>query len=274
MKKLYHFLFILLIINFIVSCETSQKHMPTPMTSADTIKKISNITNPDSLKIADSLRIQKSKQRWISKLKDIIFVPVFDKRISIVGTFYDSLQIDTLTESYISQVTRKETCNSYDIKNYQSPVIFKDDVDFDENLFIMDTLISLICKAKPRLMLISNNPSNKTLYLNDKEDCQITGILYLINVGDVNSDHKDDIAVVNNDIRYAGCTDICRIFSYKNNHWIELLSFTIYGCYDPYEEGNVTIKIPGFLEKKNDKWYYRDYIWQGLDSEWRLLKFK
>ncbi len=270
MIKHFTLIFTILFLIVFVSCESSQHQKQTSLTSADTIKKISNITNPDSLKRADSLRIQKSKQRWISKLKEIKFVPVFDKRLSIVGTFYDSLQIDTLTESYISQITHKEICNSYDIKNYQSPVLFKDDEDFDENLFIMDTLISLICNAKPRLMLLSNNPFIKTLYLNDKEDCQITGISYLINVGDVNSDYKDDIAVITNSIRYAGCTAVCRIYSYKKNHWKELLSFTIYDC--SYEEKNATINIPGYLEKKNDKWYYHDLHWP-LDSERRELKF-
>ncbi len=257
-----------------MSCETSQNHKQTSMTSADTIKKISNRTNPDSLKIADSLRLEKSKQRLMLKFKDIKFVPVFDKRLSIVGTFYDSLQLDTLTESYISLKTHKETCNSYDIKNVKLSDVSKNHEDFEEDMFIWDTLISLICNADPRLMLISNNPCIKTLNLSYKNYCQITGIAYLINVGDVNSDHKDDIAVVNNDIRFAGCTDICRIFSYKNNQWKELLSFTIYVCYESFEEKNATIKIPGFLEKKNGKWYYRDYKWQGLDSERRELKFK
>jgi hypothetical protein len=149
--------------------------------------------------------------------------------------------------------------------------ISKNDEDFEDNMFIMDTLISLICNANPRLMLISNNPFIKTLYLSEKNWCQITGISYLINVGDVNSDHKDDIAVVTNSIRYAGCTADCRIFSYKNNHWKELLSFTIYDC--SYEEENATIKIPGYLEQKNGKWYYHDLHWP-LDSERRVLKFK
>jgi len=266
MKQTIYFLSLLMLI-CLISCETSQKHKLTSITSADTIKKISNITNQDSLKLADSLRLEKSKQRLMLKFKDIKFVPVFNKRLSIVGTFYDSLQIDTLTESYISLKTHKETCNSYDIKNIK----LSDNFDFEDNMFIMDTLISLICNADPMLMLISNNPFIKTLYLSDKNCCQITGISYLINVGDVNSDHKDDIAVVTSSIRYAGCTAVCRIFSYKNNHWKELLSFTIYDC--SYEEKNATIKIPGYLEQKNGKWYYHDLHWP-LDSERRELKFK
>jgi hypothetical protein len=107
-----HFIsiFTILFLIVFVSCELSQNNKQTSILGTDSLKKISNITNPDSLKIADSLRIQKSKQRLKLKFKDIKFVPVFDKRLSIVGTFYDSLQTDTLTESYISQITHKETC--------------------------------------------------------------------------------------------------------------------------------------------------------------------
>jgi hypothetical protein len=244
------------------------------MTVADSIKELNNLTNQNLLTREDSMQIkwQKTKQRLRLKYKDIKFIPIYNNRLSLVGTFCDSAQLDTLKESYISQLSHKETCNDYNIINLKLPDVIRENEEFYDVEYINDTLISLICNAKPRLMLKSKNPYIKTLFLNDKEECQVTGISYLINIGDINSDNKDEIAVVCSTIKFAGATSTCKIFSYESSKWKELFSFIIYEI--PYEKKNATNKISGFLEKKNCKWYYRDYNWQGLDSERRLLKIK
>jgi hypothetical protein len=265
-------LFLLIVV---FACNSTNNHKEISAFKLDSLKCKNTLLSQHSLEnSSDSFEIirQRLMPKLILKFKDFKFIPIYDKRHLIIGTFSDSSKIDTLKESYISTLTNRETCNSYDISNYKSPEVTTTVEESIESDFIMDTLIALIAKAKPRLILKSSNPKIKPLFLNKAGEDYVTGIAYLINVGDVNSDNKDDIAVVNSTIRYAGATSTCKIFSYKSDKWKELLSFIIYEI--PYEMKNATRKIPGFLEKKNGKWYYHDYNWQGLDSERRLLKIK
>ncbi len=263
----------LLLVIIVFACNSTNNQKEKSVIKIDSLKGKNTLLSQHPLEnSSDSFEIiqQKLIPKLILKFRDFKFIPIYDKRYFIVGTFLDSNQFDTLKESYISTLTNKETCNSYDIQNYNSPEVTTTVEESIEINFIMDTLIDLIAKAKPRLILKSSNPKIKPLFLNKAGEDYVTGIAYLINVGDINSDNKDDIAVVNSTIRYAGATSTCMIFSYKSYKWKELLSFIIYEI--PYEKKNATRKIPGFLEKKNGKWYYHDYNWQGLDSERRLLK--
>jgi len=258
------------------SCGNFNKKPEKKLTGNELIQKQDSLRSHKSLSEQDSLKIveYQKKQIWLLKIKTARFEPIFDKRLSITGKFADTLRQDTLRESYISQLTHRETCNSYRVIYQDKDTISKEYPDDD--YFIMDTIISLICNAKPRLMLKSNNPGLQTLYLNDKDYCQITGISYLINVGDINSDNKDDIAVLCNSIRFAGVIETCRIFSYQANKWKKLLSFDVYGpvfC-DDDPKSKIKNEIPGFLVKKKGIWYYHDYNWQGFDSEMRQLKIK
>jgi len=265
-------LFLLIVV---FACNSTNNQKEKSAIKIDSLKGKNTLISQHSLEnSSDSFEIiqQRLIPKLILKYKDTKFIPIYDKRLFIIGTFLDSSQIDTLKESYISTLTNRETCNSYDIPNYNSPEVTTTVEESIETNFIMDTLIALIANAKPRLILKSSNPKIKPLFLNKAGEDYVTGIAYLINVGDINSDKKDDIAVVNSTIRYAGATSTSKVFSYDSDKWKELLSFIIYEI--PYEKENATNKIPGFLEKKNGKWYYRDYNWQGLDSERRQLKIR
>lgn len=271
-KQNFSVLFLLIVV---FACNSTNNQKVKSAIKIDSLKGKNTLISQHSLEnSSDSFEIirQRLIPKLILKYKDTKFIPIYDKRHIIIGTFLDSSQIDTLKESYISTLTSKETCNSYDIPNYDSPEVTTTLEESIETIFIWDTLIALIANAKPRLILKSSNPKIKPLFLNNAGEDYVTGIAYLINVGDINSDKKDDIAVVNSTIRYAGSTSTCKVFSYDSDKWKELLSFIIYET--PYEKKNATRKIPGFLEKKNGKWYYRDYNWQGLDSERRPLKIK
>lgn len=217
------------------------------------------------------------KNLLIRKYKEIRFKPIFFERLTVCGKFYDKNKIDTLKESYISLLTMKETCNDYKILNYKQS---SNANNFDEVSFINDTLMSLICNAEPQLKLKSKNTQLKPLVLNHPDVCNVIGIDYLINVGDINSDGKDEIAVLCGYFRFMGLTSICNIYSYKNNQWESVLSFTVYG---PIYEDEIELKkvdktkeIPGFLEKKKGIWFYHDYQWEmdGYDSPEDVGKIK
>jgi hypothetical protein len=266
----------IIILTILFSCGNSKNQSEKILKSNDLIQSQDSLQYHKSLSKQDSLKIVEYQKRqiWILKIKTAKFKPIFDKRLSIIGKFADTVRLDTLRESYISQLTNKETCNSYDVSYNNKDT--KTTESFDDDYFIMDTLISLICDAKPRLMLKSKNSNLPILFLNDKDYCQITGISYLINVGDINSDNKDEIAVLCNSIRFAGVIETCRIFSCQDNKWIKLLSFEVYGPVFCGDDPKSKIKdvIPGFLVKKKGVWYYHDYHWQGFDSEMRPLKIK
>lgn len=255
--KYYLFLLLILLSICFTGCDFSEKKEKTHLTEQD------------------KLNLKKNQLKL--KFKNIQFKPVFYDRLTVVGRFLDKNKIDTLKESYISLLTLKETCNEYEILNYKQS---NEANDFDEISFTNDTLMSLICKAEPQLKLKSNNPKLKPLILNDSDVCNIVGIDYLINVGDINGDGKDEIAVLCGYFRFMGLTSICNIYSYKNNQWESVLSFTVYG---PIYEDEVDIKkmdktseIPGFLEKKKGIWFYHDYQWEmdGYDSPEDVGKIK
>jgi hypothetical protein len=133
-------------------------------------------------------------------------------------------------------------------------------------------------------MLKSKNPNIKTLYLNDTNFNQVTGIQYLINVGDINSDKKDEIAVMSDCITIAGTINVCSIYSYYGDKWRKVLSFWVHGPFfdmdnaEDVKKSKIKTEIPEYLEKKNGVWYYFDYVWNARDgidaSKMRPLKIK
>lgn len=274
--KIVNFLGVIILV-ILFSCGNFKNHSEIKSNDSDSLKRNDSLNKIKYQKQQDSLKNieQEKRNKKLFKLKigKATFKPRFDKRKILIGRFVDSVQIDTLKESYINSLTYKETCNDYEILNFVYDT--NSEIQFEENMLVWDTLISMICSAYPRLMLKSNNKNIKTLYLNTLRECSITGITYLINVGDVNSDEKDDIAVLCSHIRYAGVIETCSIYSYKNEKWSCLLKFDVYGplFYDNDPRRKITDEIPGFLIKKQGKWYYHDYHW-GLDSEMRLLKVK
>ena len=85
----------------------------------------------------------------------------------------------------------------------------------------------------------------------------------LINIGDNNKDGRDEIALV---VDYLDISRVnsCKIFSLCKNRWKLLKEFGIHeGSFDFETDHNlfpVFTEIKEFLEKKNGKWVYKDYL--------------
>ena len=189
--------------------------------------------------------------------KNVTFKPILGKRLSIVGDFNGDRKPDTLKEEYISLVTNQETFKDYQEMN------FRDKLTDDECMMLTDTLMALIAAQKP---LVRLKPTNGDLpVLTMPYYCNLTGIAYLINLGNINHQAGDELAIVTSSIRFAGATDVCQIYSCLKKGWTEVFSFAFRD--DTYEESDIKTKIPGYLEKKNGKWYYQDLYRELNESD-------
>ncbi len=189
--------------------------------------------------------------------KNVTFKPVLGERLSIVGDFNADRKPDTLKEEYISQVTNQETYKDYQEMN------FRDKLTDDECMMLTDTLMSLIAAQKP---LVRLKPTNNDLpVLTMPYFCNLTGIAYLINVGNINHQAGDELAIVTSSIRFAGATNDCHIYSFSKNGWKEVFTFAVRE--DAYEDADNKLRIPGYLEKKHGKWYYLDLYHELNESD-------
>jgi hypothetical protein len=102
-------------------------------------------------------------------------------------------------------------------------------------------------------------------YLTYKEDTlylgSAYGLFYLLNIGDINSDGKDEIAIVVNWLDYSKINS-CKIYSICNYQWEILKEFTIHESAFDTSTINASSKclgISGYLEKENNTWKYCSY---------------
>jgi hypothetical protein len=117
--------------------------------------------------------------------------------------------------------------------------------------------------------LAFNKSNRDTLYLGEAQ-----GLYCLINIGDNNSDGKDEIAIVVDLLDYSR-VNICRIYTLCNNKWIVLKQFTINE--DAFndltgDKASIFNEIRGYLEKQKGKWHYRDLLEDKEKMEPLILK--
>jgi hypothetical protein len=103
------------------------------------------------------------------------------------------------------------------------------------------------------------------VYLTYRQDTLFLGAAYglycLLNIGDVNSDGKDEIAFVVNWLDYSNINS-CKIYSMCNARWELLMEFTIHeSAFElPNSETVDTLAgIKGYLEKADGSWMYNEY---------------
>lgn len=116
------------------------------------------------------------------------------------------------------------------------------------------------------IMHYSKQGYHPILVLNKKNSDTLTfsaskGLYCLINIGDINKDKKDEIALVADLLDYSR-VNTCRIYSLCNNKWTEMTSFIIHEDAFDWKTGEqypVFKEIKDFLEYHNGKWVFKDY---------------
>ena len=110
--------------------------------------------------------------------------------------------------------------------------------------------------------LVLNKRNCDTLHLGTG-----SGLYCLINIGDNNHDGKDEIAFVVDNCDFSSLNS-CNIYTICRNKWTELKSFGVNEFAFDYttNEEPVFNEIPGFLEKHNGQWMFKDYYQEFFDT--------
>ena len=100
------------------------------------------------------------------------------------------------------------------------------------------------------------------------------GLYCLINIGDINSDGKDEIALVIDYLDWSSVNS-CKIYTLCNNKWTLLQQFAIHEMAFDFEGGQSPIfsDIKGYLEKHRGRWLYLDYL-DDMNEETERLKMQ
>ena len=166
----------------------------------------------------------KNKETKTENKNSIKWDTLWGFHYKITGNFEGKGNIDTLTEHFINVITGLETFKFYTNNDTTlNPV----DIDFESK--------KLAFKRKIHSYLSSNNNKLDTLEIQGQ-----FGLSYLKNIGDVNNDGKDEIALIND---YADFSNLntCHIYKFDNTMWKEIYSFQIHEDWIPCHdwEGNI-----------------------------------
>jgi len=131
---------------------------------------------------------------------------LFGERLNISGDFDGDGKKDTIFESYISEMTGRETFKTLDSS------------DWEEN-------IGLVIKNKPISRLYSSINGVDTFIVT--KELQQAGISMFENLGDLNNDKGDEIGYLINWTDYSNLNTYHILTLSKGKKWKELLSFPI-----------------------------------------------
>lgn len=87
------------------------------------------------------------------------------------------------------------------------------------------------------------------------------GFYVLLNIGDVNGDGSDDLALVHDLIDFSNL-NTCRIYSLCTGRWRQVKQFSVTeDAFTDMLEAKPAVfdKIPAQLEQYDNRWFYRDY---------------
>lgn len=168
---------------------------------------------------------------------DRIFLKKFAPLI-ITGDFDDDKKTDTITQRIGSKYKK---------------IIFDSIVDPNKNHW--DIVENWHFNRGTELRLTINNPKIKDIQLGTSQ-----GLYCLINIGDNNSDKKDEIALVVDRLD-ASNLNTCKIFSICNGEWKELKEFGVNEDSFDYTDKNPKVfsEIKNYLEYKDNNWFYKDF---------------
>lgn len=173
---------------------------------------------------------------------------------SIVGDFDGDSISDRLYEILRS---RKTGCLIDSIYYVESP---------ESNMSHYDILVDSLISLQPVLKLKSQG----NLHEIELHQGQIFGILLMQNMGNINDQPGDEIAIIQNYADWSNCNS-CSIYSFCSGSWHKVFSFEIRE-YELYEARTQEPKLNHVLTLKHDQWYYKKenyvegyYHWQKLE---------
>jgi uncharacterized protein (DUF2141 family) len=183
---------------------------------------------------------------------DGIVLKKFDG-LSITGDFDGDGKLDTITQHIGSEYKKGD---------------FDSIVDASKNHWKVVT--NWHFNRVTDLYLSINNPQIDALHLGSSQ-----GLYCLINIGDNNSDKKDEIALVS-DLIDVSNVNSCKIFSICNGQWQLLKEFGVHedSFNNSDNKSKITSEIQNYLERKDNKWLYKDYLLTEFMNEDTLVKMQ
>lgn len=163
------------------------------------------------------------------------------RKLFVVGDFDGDGKKDTVYQHFFSELTGREIDSLADpLKN-----------DFD-------TLWHWFYNQKVEIYLAFTKPNHDTLRMDGVVD---EGLYFLINMGDNNSDGKDEIGLSIDHVDWSNANSF-RVYSICKNKWVELKRFNVMESSFNFSSDSTLLfsGIKDVLEKQNGKWLYKDYI--------------
>ena len=154
----------------------------------------------------------------------------------ITGDFDGDKTIDTLIEVIYSSKTNKEIFETVNPLEYEFDTV----VDW----YVKNNIEHKLSLSKH----ISEIPLSNSM-----------GLYFLKNIGDINNDKKDEIAIVIDKLDYSRVNS-CVIYTLCNDTWKEIKRFTIHeDAFDFYgDKSPIFNEIKAYLENKEGIWYFHD----------------
>lgn len=192
-------------------------------------------------------------------------IPVFQSKVErlemhkleklfVIGDFNGDDELDTLFQHNYSNLNKKE------IDSAPDPYLNK-----------WEDVVDWFFKQELQVYLSMNRSNSDTLHLTTAR-----GLNCLINIGDTNRDGKDEVALVV-DLCDFSRINSCKIVTLCENKWVQLKQFGIREDAFDYIKGEKPSKnkeIKGYLEKHNEKWFYKDNDQQLYETEEEIDKMK
>lgn len=166
------------------------------------------------------------------------------EKLYVTGDFNGDKKQDTIFQHNYSRLTQSEIIHSAD--PFQNE---------------WDAVVQWFYDQDPDLYLTINTNHQDTLHLGPAQ-----GLYCLINIGDNNADGKDEVALVIDYLDFSRVNS-CKIYALFNKKWTLLKQFGVHeGAFDyTSDKAPAFDSIKDFLEKKNGKWFYKDYSRETYD---------
>lgn len=217
---------VVLFLILLLSCTTSRNpELATDTSKANALDRNQthdrNMAQTSNLPLESKMPLRKLENLWV------------------IGNFDDDTKQDTLFEHSFSNLLQTE------MDSVADP--FQAD---------WDSVVKWYYKQDTDIYLSFNQTQHDTLHLGAG-----IGLYFLINLGDLNKDGKDEIAVAVDYFDYSNLNS-CKIYTLCKGKWQLMKQFDIFeGAFD-YTNGVTTVfkHIEGYLEKQKGHWVYRDYM--------------